>query len=195
MIFSTFSSGWWGATDGVYWTDAWARRKQVHFAVNWNFQCHCFPIQHRHDCRYLWICVSTYGFTAVWFAKCLHMRGCVEFIYRLTPQRFAGKPKNKHGRKKNSRTLLFFHIERRFACLKGRKSHYNMSLKELRKFSYQIIANWAHQTRCNAQVPPRLSEWTCSNSIALTHVFEGKLELTFWFSVTLKMSREERCRW
>lgn len=35
--------------------------------------------------------------------------GCVEFVYRLTPQRFAGKPKNKHGRKKIREPFFFSH--------------------------------------------------------------------------------------
>lgn len=153
-------------------------REQVHFVVNKNFQCHCFRIWPSS-----WLPLSVNMCVNIWIYGSLicKMFAHARVVWNLSIVsllRFAGKPKNKHGRKKIANPS-FFRIEQRFACLKGRKSHYNMSPKELRKFSYQIIVNWAHQTRCNAQVPPRLSERTCSNFISLTHVFEGKIGIDF----------------
>lgn len=140
----------WGEEMGVYRQQAWAQAVHLQL-IGILFRCHCFPIRPCVMIAAIRLCVSTCGFTGVWFAQYLHT--CLRERVRTPPE---NRKINTFG-KKNSRTLLS-HISF-FSCCReaifmwiffGRVA----SSRRRRKFSYQIIVNWAHQTRCNAQSHP-----------------------------------------
>lgn len=152
------------------------------------------------------LCVSTCGFTGVWFAQYLHT--CLRERVRSPPKNRKINTFGKKIREPFSLTFLFFPVaEKRFSCeifLEGWRAREDGGSFPIKLLSIELIK---HDAMHSLTPPP--APTACTNSIP-THVFEGKIEIDFlvfaltptttthaqgWMQVIIQLVVAEQLRW